>query len=158
HIEPIHLERIYIPDLKQHRSRLGSRIIEAYKLRDDANQLLDEADAGLHTALNLPPLEALYPREDGPVVVKQRASRLCKRFEASFHDPIAQAAEKKLRETGLQISSLRDSSIAAEIRPITKFRKRIYVRSGGILMLSSKQLMQIDPVDVKHLAKGAHEK
>jgi len=58
----------------------------------------------------------------------------------------------------LEISPLSDPRVTHEIRAITKFRKRVYVPTGGIPMLSSKQLMQIDPVDVKRLAKGAHTK
>lgn len=158
HIEPLHLRRVYVPDFKEQGSRLGSKIISAYELRDQANKLLQEADASLHTLLKIPPVSDLAAHAPGPVVTKQRASQLSHRFDASFHDPVARAAEKLLRKTGLEVSHLGDPSVTAEIRPITKFRKRVYVPRGGILMLSSKQLMQIDPVDVKHLAKGAHTK
>jgi len=158
HIEPLHLQRIYIPDFKEHRATLGSRIIQAYELRDEANKLLDEADSKLHALLKLLPLSELRPPESGPVTVRQRASRVAYRFDASFHDPIAQAAEKALWKSGLEIVSLSDPRVTREIRAVTKFRKRVYVPRGGILMLGSKQLMQIDPVDVKRLAKGAHTK
>ena len=39
--------------------------------------------------------------------------------------------------------------LPARYGPITKFRKRVYVPKGGIPFLSSKQLFQIDPIDVK---------
>lgn len=80
------------------------------------------------------------------------------RFEGSFHNPIAIAAEKQLSELSVEVATLGDSRVTKEIRPITKFRKRTYVEKGGIPLLSSKQLFQIDPVDVKRLAKGAHTK
>ncbi len=158
HIEPLHLRRVYIPEFKDHRSNLGSQIIKAYELRDEANKLLGEADAKLHALLKLPPLSEVYSEERGPVIVKQRASRLTFRFDGSFHDPVARAAEDVLQKSGLDVRCLGHPSVTSEIRPITKFRKRVYVPKGGILLLSSKQLMQIDPVDVKHLAKGAHTK
>jgi type I restriction enzyme, S subunit len=34
----------------------------------------------------------------------------------------------------------------------------VYVRSGGIPLISSKQLFQVDPVDINRLARGAHTK
>lgn len=80
------------------------------------------------------------------------------RFEASFHDPLANAIEEALRDIGYEITTLGDPHLVKEIRPITKFRKRTYVEEGGIPLLSSKQLFQIDPIDVKKLAKGAHTK
>ena len=54
--------------------------------------------------------------------------------------------------------SATDRRVTKEIRPITKFRERTYVEKGGIPLLSSKQIFQIDPIDIKRLAKGAHTK
>lgn len=158
HIEPLHLQRITIPELKDARAQIGSQIVKAYELRDEANKLLDEADFSLHNLLKLPPLSSVCPDKEGPVVVRQRASKLLFRFDGSFHDPIAKAAEKVLRKSDSEVVRLNDPRVTREIRPITKFRKRVYVPEGGIPMFSSKQLMQIDPVDIKRLAKGAHTK
>jgi type I restriction enzyme, S subunit len=158
HIEPLHLRRILIPEFKDARLQIGSQIIKGYELRDEANKLLDEADSKLHTLLKLPMLADVCSDKPGPVIVRQRASKLSFRFDASFHDPIAKTAEKILRKSGWDITSLSDPRVTHEIRAITKFRKRVYVHTGGIPMLSSKQLMQIDPVDIKRLAKGAHTK
>jgi len=158
HIEPLHLQRVYIPAFQDHRARLGRQIIQAYELRDEANKLLGDADAKLHELLKLRPLADALPEKQGPVVVNQRASKIAFRFDASFHDPTVKAAEGILAKLGPQISSVGDPSVTTEIRAITKFRKRVYISKGGILMLNSKQLMQIDPVDVKRLAKGAHTK
>jgi len=158
HIEPLHLQRIIIPELNDVRPAIGSQVVKAYELRDEANNLLDKADSTLHSLLTLPPLSDVRVEKEGPVIVHQRASKLSFRFDSSFHDPIAKAAEKILKKCGIEIRTLGDRSVTGEIRPITKFRKRVYVPNGGLLLLSSKQLMQIDPVDVKHLAKGVHTK
>ena len=158
HIEPLHLQRVYIPEFKDQRASLGSQVVRAYELRDEANKLLEKADAELHTLLKLPPLSEVISEKPGPVIVRQRASKLSSRFDSSFHDPGAKVAEEVLRKSTWEIVSLGDPRVTIEIRPITKFRKRIYVPKAGILMLNSKQLMQIDPVDVKHLAKAAHTK
>lgn len=160
HIEPEHLERVLMPDLPTPtRHYLGRNMIQASRARHDANKLLDEADAKMQELLKLSALDSLLPRPTaGPVLDRQRASRLAWRFDGSFHDPVAQAAETALRKSGFEITTLNDPRVTNEIRAVTKFRKRVYVPNGGIPMLSSKQLMQIDPVDIKRLAKGAHTK
>ena len=159
HIEPEHLAKVLVPDLPTPaRRRIGSSMMTASRARDDANNLLDEADRKLHELLNLPPLLSASPQSQGPALLRQRASRLGWRFDGSFHDPVAQAAEEALHKSRLEIATLCDPRVTREIRAITKFRKRVYVPTGGIQMLSSKQLMQVDPIDVKRLAKGAHTK
>jgi type I restriction enzyme S subunit len=131
---------------------------KAGELRDEANRLLDEADRLLHKRLNLPYLNSIAPTGRNASIAKIKASQLLGRLEGSFHDPVAIAAEKQLRELPLEVTTVADPRVTREIRPITKFRKRTYVEKGGILLLSSKQIFQIDPVDVKRLAKGAHTK
>lgn len=159
HIEPEHLKRMLIPDLPViQRIGIGRAVKKAYELRDEANRLLDDADKRLHARLRLPPLVTLVTHAEGPICNIVRASQLALRFEASFHDPQAEAAERLLNTLDIETTTLEDKRITAEIRPITKFRKRVYVPKGGIPLLSSKQLFQIDPIDVKGLAKGAHTK
>ena len=159
HIEPEHLTRVLIPDISSsQRDAIGLAVIHAYELRDEANLLFEEADRLLHERLNLPALDSLVLLHDGPKSAVIMASRLASRFEASFHDPVAMAAEQLIRSFVIQGASLEDKRVSREIRPITKFRKRVYVQKGGIPLLSSKQIFQIDPIDVKCLAKGAHTK
>lgn len=155
HIEPEHLRRIWIPDLPAIlRIQIGRAFVDAALKRDEANNKLDEADTQLCTALKLPPLPKSQP---GPIVGSIRASRWGKRLDASFHNPTVYWVEKKLKHIGLPVLPLADERLTRAIRAVTKFRKRVYVPRGGIPLLSSKQLFQIDPVDVKGLAKGAHE-
>lgn len=158
HIEPDHLRRVLIPNLPRERFEIGNAVNRAYALRDEANHLLNRADEKLHEFLRLPYLVTLMGKTNGPIFIKTRASNLTNRLEASFHDPVAEKAEEILDRKEFETTFLADPRMVREIRPITKFRKRVYVQTGGIPMLSSKQLMQIDPVDVKRLAKGAHTK
>ena len=157
HIEPDHLTHVLIPDLAPiRRTEVGRKMIQAYQWRDDANALLDEADALLHRQLGLPYLTQTI--NDGPTISTTRASRLLNRFEGSFHALQVQAAERQLAKLGCELTTLGDERVMREIRAVTKFRKRIYIPKGGIPLLSSKQLFQIDPIDIKGLAKGAHTK
>lgn len=158
-IEPEHLERVLIPNLPPiRRIAIGQLMCQAGALRDEANRLLDEADRLLHQRLNLPYLKDIAPSGSASANAKIKASQLMGRLEGSFHDPVAIAAEKKLAELSVEVTTVSDSRVTKEIRPITKFRKRTYVEKGGIPFLSSKQIFQIDPVDIKRLAKGAHTK
>ncbi|MEH1882291.1 restriction endonuclease subunit S [Nostoc sp.] len=159
HIEPEHLKRVLIPDLPSiRRIAIGRLMCKAGELRDEANRLLDEADRLLHERLNLPYLNSIAPIGKSSSIAKVKASQLLGRLEGSFHDPVAIAVEKQLSELSVEVTTVGDSRVTKEVRPITKFRKRTYVKKGGIPLLSSKQIFQIDPVDVKRLAKGAHTK
>jgi type I restriction enzyme S subunit len=159
HIELEHLKRVQIPGLPPiRRIAIGRLMCKAGELRDEANRLLDEADRLLHERLNLPYLKSIAPSGNASAIAKIKASQLMGRLEGSFHDPVAIAAEKQLSELSAEVTTVGDSRVTKEIRPITKFRKRTYVEKGGIPLLSSKQLFQIDPIDVKGLAKGAHTK
>jgi type I restriction enzyme, S subunit len=158
-IEPQHLERVQIPDLPPiRRIAIGRLMCNAGELRDEANRLLDEADRLLHERLNLPYLKSIAPSVNASAIAKIKASQLMGRLEGSFHDPVAIAAEKQLRDLPVEIATVGNSRVTKEVRAITKFRKRTYIEKGGIPLLSSKQIFQIDPVDVKRLAKGAHTK
>lgn len=159
HIEPKHLERTLIPDLPPiRRIEIGRLMCKAGELRDEANQLLDEADRLLHEQLNLPYLKDIAPSGEASAIAKIKASELMERLEGSFHNSVARAAEQQLKQLSVEVTTVGDTRVTKEIRPITKFRKRTYVEKGGIPLLSSKQVFQIDPVDVKRLAKGAHTK
>ena len=158
-IEPEHLERVLIPNLPPIRQiAIGRLMCKAGELRDEANRLLDEADRLLHERLNLPYLKSIAPSGNASAIAKIKASQLMGRLEGSFHAPVAIGAEKRLTELSVEVTTVGDSRVTREIRPITKFRKRTYVERGGIPLLSSKQIFQVDPVDIKRLAKGAHTK
>lgn len=158
-IEPEHLKRVLIPDLPSIRQiAIGQLMCKAGELRDEANRLLDEADRLLHERLNLPYLKSIAPSGSASAIAKIKASQLRGRLEGSFHNQVAIASENQLAKLSVEVTTVGDTRVTKEIRPITKFRKRTYVEKGGIPLLSSKQIFQIDPVDVKRLAKGAHTK
>lgn len=154
HIEPHHLKQVLIPDLPAiRRIAIGRAFVEAALKRDEANNKLDEADAKLCAGLKMPPPPT---PAHGPAISTLRASQWGKRLEASFHNPTARWVESQLHASGLPILPLGDATLTKAINAVTKFRKRVYVPKGGIPLLSSKQLFQIDPIELKGLARGAH--
>ena len=156
HIELEHLYRVWVPDLPERQWRkLGAAMLQATALRDDANDLLDEADALLHKRLGLKPLPPVSPESE---TITVRASNLAGRFEASYHNPRTASAVSTLNSLSIEVTTVGDPRVSAEVRAITRFRKRVYVKKGGVPMLNSKQLFQVDPVVVKRLALGAHKR
>ncbi len=149
--------RLLIPDLHPIQiTEIGDAMCAAARLRDQANELIDQADVLLHTLLGLTPLSELKAATGRCAEVS--ASSLHQRLEASYHNAAAYAALERLSSSGIKITTLSDRQILKEIRPITKFRKRVYVPTGGIPLYGGKQLFQVDPIDVKGLARGAHTK
>ncbi len=159
HIEPAHLEGVWMPEpTPLLLAQIGKPMVEATECRDEAVRLISVAKANIIKAIGLPPLGKLRKKTARKKWHAVRASRLADRLEASFHGELAKEIEKELSKSGVEKLPLGDPRVSKEIRAITKFRKRVYVQSGGIPFLSSKQLYQFDPIDVKRLAKGAHEK
>lgn len=156
HIEPEHLERVVVPGIPPiRRGAIGAEMCKASELRDRANALLDEADAGLCEMVGLPSIHAMTRKDRTRPRVHLK--NLASRFEARFHDPAATALIQKLLKRPLSSVALGSASVA-DVRAVTKFRKRLYVRTGGMPLLPSKQLFQVDPIEVKGLARGAHLK
>ncbi|MDN5752579.1 MAG: restriction endonuclease subunit S [Nitrosospira sp.] len=155
HIEAHHLQHVLIPELPAiRRIEIGRAFVNAAKKRDEANDLMDEADTQLCVALKLP---SLLNTKKGPQISTIHAAAWGNRFDASFHNPGAYWVKDQLQQLGLPVLPLGNPKLTQAIRAVTKFRKRVYVPHGGIPLLSSKQLFQIDPIGVKRLAKGAHE-
>ncbi|MFM0181776.1 hypothetical protein PQR52_25135 [Paraburkholderia aspalathi] len=155
HIEAHHLTSVEVPDLPAlRRTEIGRAFVGAVLKRDEANDKLDEAGVRFCQALGLPPLPV---QQGGPIVSAVRASEWSGRLEASYHNPNARWLERHLRAIGLPVLPLHSERLTTAVRAVTKFRKRVYVPHGGIPLLSSKQLFQIDPIEQKGLARGAHE-
>lgn len=155
HIEPHHLTSVSVPVFSEKVTiAIGQAFVDAALKRDEANKKLDEADTKLRTVLGLP---ALPSHAGGPIVGRVRASELGGRLDASFHSPIARWVERELSKRGFVTESLTSPKFTRKVFAITKFRKRVYVEKGGIPLLSSKQLFQIDPIERNRLARGAHQ-
>lgn len=159
HIEPEHLTHVLIPDLPPiRRIAIGEKVVEAYEQRDESDRLLNQADGLLHFRLGLTPLAQVAGEARAQRHTKIRASRLNGRLDASYHDPAAMIAKAHLEQLPSALITAGNERLTREVVAVTKFRKRIYVDHGGIPLLNSKQLFQIDPVGVEGLAKGAHLK
>lgn len=60
HIEPEHLKNIIIPNAPELiKQKIHNLVVESYDLRDQSNELMDEAESILYEELQLPPIEQL---------------------------------------------------------------------------------------------------
>ncbi len=163
HIEPEHLANIPIPNpspiLKQ---QIHDLVMESFRLRDESNCLINEAQTLLNTALNLPEIDAFKPRYFNPNTDFQNfsvnLSKLDGRLEASYHVPIVDKLKKHLVKHAKEITTVSDVRLTAEINLPARF-KRIYVREGhGVIFFSGKNIGELDPSDKKHLSFSQHDR
>ena len=158
-VEPKHLNQIPIPNppplLKQ---KIHSLIEVSFKLRDESNELMDEAQVLLKETLQLPNLEDLQERAKqfdktaGVVNYSVPSSKLIDRLDSSYHVPIVKVIEQEIAKTAREIARVGDSRISQSVILPSHF-KRIYVDEGeGTILIGGKHLYSLDPIDKKYLA------
>lgn len=156
HIEPEHLANIPIPDpspiIKQ---RIHDLIMESFRLRDESNARMDEAQALLKDALKLPNIEEFKPSYFNASAEFQNfnvnIAQLEGRLEASYHLPIVQSILKHLAVQAKEVTTVGDSSISKKILMPGIF-KRTYVEDGqGTVFIGGKNLLELDPTNKKYL-------
>lgn len=160
-IEPDHLATIPVPLLPDgEQSAIHEQITKAYRLRDEANDLLDQADGLLHMELGLPRFDESQVSYLGgvraPKAFVVRASELAERLDASFHVPIAKAAVQQLRSGRYPLAQLGDVAQHIFMPPTYK---RVYVKpEHGLPILSGSHLIQRRPIDLKFISPIAFDR
>ena len=161
HIEPKHLENVPVPDppaiLKQ---QIHDLIIKSYDLRDESNEILDEAEKLLIQELKLPPLEELKPsyfeKKKDFRNYQIKLSELNNRFDASYHVPIADSILSYIQNNVKEITNIGDERISSKVLLPGRF-KRIYVEEGqGTVFFGGKQIHELDPSIKKYLSTSLH--
>ena len=160
HLEPEHLQETMIPNapdaLKQ---KIHTLIAESYRLRDESNELIDEATRLLIEELHLPPIEELNPiSKSAPVeTFSVKLSRMAGRVDASYHVPIVDEIVAHLKEHAEEVTTIGDNRISKEVIMPIRF-KRVYVDEGhGKVLLGGKQLYELDPSGKKYLSASKHD-
>lgn len=162
HIEPKHLNHIPIPNpppiLKQ---TIHDLIEESFKLRDESNELMGEAQALLKEALQLPDVEELKAKQAdqkaGMLHYSIPLNELGNRLDASYHVPIVQAIERHLEKTAKEVVKVGDGRISQSVILPGRF-KRIYVEEdSGIVFFTGKNISELDPSDKKYLSFSQHD-
>lgn len=161
HLEPEHLTTIPIPNAPDEiKQKIHDLVIASYTLRDESNDLLDEAQALLIEELQLPAVcdfDVDYFSKQAPVdTFSVKLSDMAGRLDASYHVPIIGAITKHLREHAAEVTTVGDSRISKEVILPGRF-KRIYVEEGyGRVFIGGKQLWELDPSNKKYLSLIHH--
>ncbi len=140
HLEPEHLHEVPMPLLEEDVYRmLTSRVKKVFQLRDEAYNLVREAEDLYSTQLGAELLPA--PPEQGYSVQSSALFRHQRRLDGFHYNPTATGVLAALKATGKQIEPL--SKYVDSVFGVPRF-KHIYV-DGGIPYLDSEDLFKINP-------------
>lgn len=160
-IEPEHLSSVPIPNAPYDiKSKINDLIMESYELRDESNDLIDQAQALLVKELNLPPISKIQVNTiDNSKEIQTfnvKLSDMLGRADASYHVPIVDAIVDILKKSAAEITTIGDERISADIILPGRF-KRVYVKEGyGRVFIGGKQLYELDPTNKKYLSLVHH--
>lgn len=160
HIEPEHLKNIIIPDAPDLiKKKIHDLVIESYDLRDQSNELMDEAEQILYQELNLPPIEDLKPKYfDEHVDLRNyttKLSRLVLRLDCSYHTPICNSILELLNENADSVVHCGDTNITKDILLPTRFKRTYVDAKHGIKLIGGKQINELNPSTEKYLAHSS---
>lgn len=162
HIEPHHVAGIPIPYVPKLMEEIHKKIVEAHKLREEAQSLLIKAEEMFYSRLSLPKIdeeEAKYFGNELGRVIKSfeiTYSDLNLRLDASYHAPLAQISFNNLNKA-MTGKIVRLGDVAETFVP-PRF-KRAYVKnpSDGVPLLQGSHVTQIKPQDLKILWRNMKE-
>ncbi len=151
HIDPGHLlnTNIIVID-QQNIKKIHNDVMQAFSLRDQANELIDESQELFYKLLNLPRIpedDVQYLGDD-----KVKAWEVFKwsnrfRLDASFYHPLAELAIDNLQKS---VHSIERLGLKNNVYELPTY-KRVYVKKGfGIPFLSGKNLMESSFSDLKY--------
>ena len=153
HIEPEHLENIPFPVAPESlKRRIHGLIVRSYELRDESNELIDEAERILIDELHLPDIDD-FEREK---VFCVKLSNLRGRLDASFHSPLVGRIVKHLKAYATEVTTVADPRISRVAILPGRF-KRVYVDEGhGIPFFSGRSIGELNPSDKEYLSFAQH--
>lgn len=160
-IEPEHLATVPIPDAPTMlKKKIHDLIVRSYELRDESNDLIDQATALLIGELKLPDIDAfdvgLYKKAAPVDTFSVRLSEMSGRLDASYHVPIVDAIIEHLKRYAEEVTTVGDPRISREVTLPGRF-KRVYVDEGyGRVFIGGKQLFELDPTNKKYLSNVHH--
>lgn len=163
HIESEHLDTVPIPDAPEHiKAKINSLIMRSYELRDESNELIDQAQELLIQELKLPPIKDIkidtFVNNTDVQTLNVKLSEMAGRADASYHVPIVDAILDILKANAAEVTTVGDKRISSSIILPGRFR-RVYVEEGyGRVLFGGKQLFELDPANKKYLSNSKHDK
>lgn len=163
HIESEHLSTVPIPDApKEIKEKIHNLIVQSFDLRDESNELIDEATNLLIEELKLPSISELE-KSSTKISANVNAfsiklSNLAARVDASYHLPIVDTIVEHLKKYAKEVTTIGDERISSKVILPGRF-KRVYVDERyGRVFIGGKQLGELDPSSKKYLSNAKHSK
>lgn len=162
-IEPKHLENIEIPNPPDIlKKEIHNLIVKSYDLRDESNDLIDEAEKLLIQELQLPPIEDFKPKYyDKQTDIRNfevSLSKLNNRFDGSYHIPLANCLLAHLKNNAGEILQLGNKLFSNRIILAGVFKRTYVGENEGVPFLGGKEIMQLSPNVEKFLSRKVHNK
>lgn len=162
-IEPAHLTMVPVPDApKEIKERIHNLIVESFKLRDESNELIDQATALLIDELKLPSISEFkqnnIKNSANVNAFSVKLSNLAGRVDASYHLPIVDAIVNHLRKYAEEVTTVGDERITHDIVLAGVFKRTYVDEQYGYPFLGGKEITQLAPKTEKFLSKAIHRK
>lgn len=162
-IEPEHLKNVIIPNPPEIlKKEIHNLVVKSYNLRDESNDLIDEAEKMLIEELKLPPIEDFKPKyfdkENDIRNFEVSLSKLNNRFDGSYHIPLVDCLLKHLKNNASEIKLLGDNTLSNRIILAGVFKRTYVGENEGVPFLGGKDIMQLSPNIEKFLSRKVHEK
>src|SRR2546423_1249035 len=154
-LEPKHIASIPLPLPPDSVQRsIHSKIVRAYELRDEANELLEEAENSLYKLFGISPftegdIEYLGTAEE-PRAFSVPSTDLSDRFDATNHVPLVRSVIHKLKKSRFALTAL--GKICSSIFLPARFKRDYVVSEKGVPYLLPSQLQPMRPYGMKALS------
>ena len=154
------MEIVPIPNPpSQIKKPIAEKIIRTVNLRDEANELLDQADSIFFDALGLRRIKELNPDYFGEAdnkLFNVTLTQLNSRLDGSFHIPLAGKVIGELHRADVELTCCDDERVSKKIHLPGRFTRQYVDQEYGFPFLSSKNISQIYPVGLKYLSRVKH--
>lgn len=164
HIEPEHLKNIIIPNAPELiKRKIHNLVVESYDLRDQSNELMDDAECILYEELQLPPIEQLQPKYfDERVDLRNYTTKLSGlnlRLDCSYHTPSILKAKEIIKSNCKELVPLKNEHLSDKIFTGNRFTRVFVDSENGVPYLNGKQILELNPngFDKKYLSFAQHE-
>lgn len=162
HIEPEHLKNLPIPNAPEEIKRsIHDAVIASYDLRDQSNNLIDEAQRLLYKALGLPEKMNLKPKYYAPQAgfrcFTMSSNELNNRFDVSYHLPEIKEILSLISKQAAEVTTLGDPRISKEIILAGVFKRTYVNKDLGTPFLGGRDITQLAPKVDKYLSYSVHK-
>lgn len=162
-IEPAHLTMVPVPDApKEIKERIHNLIVESFKLRDESNELIDQATALLIDELKLPSISEFkqnnIKNSANVNAFSVKLSNLAGRVDASYHLPTVDKIVEHLKKYAKEVTTIGDERISKQIILAGVFKRTYVEEEYGYPFLGGKEITQLSPKTEKYLSKSIHKK